>query len=122
MAAKPLGFELRKLRLAAYERPAPFRQHRFRQVPERDPALQRDPQQRGNRVAIGRKLAQPLDQAPRHREHAGPGMIEVDPLESRGNPRLDRQHQHAGSAFERRFCFSRSRAALPPPPAIRLQR
>ena len=108
MTAEPFRLDFRQLGARRHHGPASFRQHRFRERPFRNPALQGNPQQRGNRIAIRRKLIQPLDKRSGHGEHACPGIIEVDALEAGGNTCFHRQDEHAIAARQSRLGFTRS--------------
>ena len=109
MATEPVRFELREHFPRGDQSPAPFRKHGLGQGALRNPALQGNPQQSGNCVAIRRKLVDSLDQCARHSEQTRPGVIQVDTLEPSGDSGLNRQYNYACAAGQRGLCLCRGR-------------
>ena len=93
--ADPLRLDRVGFRITAHQGPEQAILSRRWNLALAEAALQGDPLQRRNRIAIGWKRGDLIDQAPRNTDSAGGGMVEVDPLEPRGQPLLDRLDQHA---------------------------
>jgi hypothetical protein len=58
--------------------------------------------QDGKGIGVGRHIGQTLDHPPRHAQGPGGGMVEVEPLETGGQPALDGLGQHTGAILDQR--------------------